>query len=339
MRLAAQSEQGGTEGAMVIPKLKLVICSYPKGASTTAKWIMLRLINRLTPQEICKPEMYCSGKVGARWSAIRKLVGTSEWWRLWHNEGGPPWNGPEMDAPWADAHWLRFASNHTIREAFGSEDWTTVALVRDPWYRAISSYHDSIRRGSTKGLNPTSRDDFLTFTTSRAGVASHTLPGAPLCAMDLVKYDVSVAIERLDQGFARVSRATHQRVDTELLSTGWEECTRDGSPSLLDSASPAQGHLDHAMLTLGSEQEQTDKLLCNATIARAVYYRCVHLARRLSASPHVTTALCRFSWHDYAYSLVCAVSILPLRYAMDYSTFAEFDANLPYEGPHKCRGV
>ena len=57
MEVLRKQKPGATEGAMVLPSLKLVVCSYPKGASTTAKWIMMRLLGQLTPKEICRPQV------------------------------------------------------------------------------------------------------------------------------------------------------------------------------------------------------------------------------------------------------------------------------------------
>ena len=69
---------------------------------------------------------------GAIWKRIYSLIDGREWWRLWHNDCKEPWAGfPE--SPWVDAHWLKDADEATVTAAFGHQNWTTVALVRDPW--------------------------------------------------------------------------------------------------------------------------------------------------------------------------------------------------------------
>ena len=129
---------------------------------------------------------------------------------------------------------------------------------------------------------------------------SHTRPATPICDMGHVKYDVLVPLESLFAGFESVARAA-PAVKLSLLTSGWEDCTHDGAPSILGGA-PEQGHLDSTGSSSGggggSKERQLDRLLCNDTTARAVYHR----------------------------------------YALDYAAFAESPAlRRTYgAGPHRC---
>ena len=163
--------------------------------------------------------------------------------------------------------------------------------------RAISSYHDHIRRSFSK-RSPNSIDDFLAFTVKREGdsgeLGTHTLPAAPLCGMDRIKYDVLVPLESLHKGFEAVARAA-PAVKLGLLTTGWEQCTHDGGPSIL-GGTPEQGHLDKSGPSPFAKERSLDLTLCNTTTARAVFHR----------------------------------------HAVDYATFAESDLLSYGNGPHKC---
>ena len=159
---------GSLSGAFVIPDLRLVMCAMPKAGSTTIRWIMLSLLRNLLPGEaICHPGnglLLQHPRLGHFNEAPPHV--------LWHFDvsrqnrlrakalAGPAaranasstLTAEERAAAWAAAAWegvelLSEARPETLKSAFLSRDWTTIAFVRDPFARAISSYLDQIGRG------------------------------------------------------------------------------------------------------------------------------------------------------------------------------------------------
>merc|ERR1712048_1236901 len=74
------------------------------------------------------------------------------------------------------------------------------------------------------------------------------------------------------EGFERVLKAT-PRLPKDAFKTGWEKCTRGGSPSIIASVTMT-GHTHF----VGNESTKHkgvrhDHMLCNATTSLAVYAR------------------------------------------------------------------
>lgn len=159
--------------------------------------------------------------------------------------------------------------NRNIPVAFSSLEWTTIVIVRDPWTRAVSSFEDQIKR-KHMSYSVGNRDDFLRFTERREGWGKHTAGFAySTCGLEHVKYDHYVDIE--DFG-PQLRQALHGKPEVlARLENGWENCTRNHTPSLVDSES-ATGHTAHITdeETLQEKNARLDQIYCNATTAAAV---------------------------------------------------------------------
>lgn len=271
---------GGYTGAVAVPARKLVLCTYPKAASTIGAWLALRLAGNLRNAKcVCKPSSCGSG--GTR-HTLRRAP------RLWHpvpflrsHEALP---GREyVRKAWGGVHLLREANFSLIRRALTHPAWTSVAVVRDPWKRAVSAYKDQIGRGHV-AYSPRSRDHFLAYTRKREGWGHHTGAAASYCGLHALRYDHVID---LNQGWEAGWRAVLSRHPNlrPFLDDGWQECTSDGSRSLITSRGTT-GHEDVvAMAGRGKDgppgKAQTavetsianDVLLCNETTAAAVAER------------------------------------------------------------------
>lgn len=300
--------------AVAIPRARVVLCAPPKVGSTMTAWITLRLAGA-EARCICQPHLCARGQAAAQ-LRIRP-------WFLWHVgtlesdrrvKAAPEtiahvrdlWTGSETAA-----HWQR------RRAVFGpSSAWTRILFTRDPWTRAISAYRDQIMRREVSRLSPTSRDDFLTFTRRGLGDGHHTAAQSDFCGTRLhnITYSQTIDVDHgWESGWAQVLRA---RPDlAAALTTGWEECTADGSASIVVDNVGKTKHQDsywNATLAAGETAPDDDRCaraqhqssaqrkalgndcaLCNKTVTAAVarrYRDDIRLLRRQGsqfAAPHV----------------------------------------------------
>ena len=260
-----------SSGAILIPKHRLVVCTMPKAGCTTTKWLILRLLGNLPSAEhICNP------------SAAGHTDAPSELWHGSHDcSDCSRWI---LDA-WRGANMLRDATNATIRNALLSKEWTTVAVVRDPWTRAISSFQDQINRKHVAYSSAT-RDNFLTFTTRHEGYGHHTGAAVGFCGLSFLRYDYLVDVEDLEGGFGPVLRA-NPRLPDRAFRSGWEKCMPDGNPSLL----AVQGQLSNSDSRVGESKEakarRNNAIYCNKSTADAVAKRFAKDYRMLAAQGFV----------------------------------------------------
>mmetsp|Transcript_52555 Transcript_52555/g.87200 ORF Transcript_52555/g.87200 Transcript_52555/m.87200 type:complete len:360 (-) Transcript_52555:209-1288(-) len=246
-----------TCGAIMLPRQRLVIATSPKSGSTTMRWAMLRLIGNLNTSSICQHEDRLSLY---RMVASVTLGRKSDMW------------GP--GTPWGDALLVKYAPPNLVRAAFLTAEWSTIAVVRNPWNRAISSFKHQILLKHVN-YNPNSRDDFLKFTLAKEGHGHHSGNAHDFGGIDIVRYDDVVDIDDLANSFAPVFRAVPRL--RAPLETGWENCTRDGSQSLLN-ASRRKGVETHEHYISTDEspvakRTREDTQHCNESTSRAVAWR------------------------------------------------------------------
>jgi hypothetical protein len=290
--------------AVAIPNERVLLCAPPKVGSTMTAWITLRL-GGAEARCICKPHLCTQGQAAIELRARP--------WFLWHigtmrsaKEELAPETIAYVENMWrpteSAAHW------QNRRGVFGPESaWTRVLFTRDPWTRAISAYRDQLMRHLVKGLSPTSRDDFVTFTRQRLGDNHHTAAQGEFCGIRLDNITYTQAID-VDHGWERDwAEVIRARPDLErALTTGWEECTADGSASIVaDNVSKTTAHQDsHWKRSIAAGDDRcapdpnqhlsatqlkalvNDCVLCNETVATAVaqrYREDVRLLRRQGA--------------------------------------------------------
>jgi len=198
----------------MLPEAKLLVTTYAKAGSTMMKWVMLRISGRHSAATIC------NNFTNEHWHTARDR--TNGWaWAGW--SFGPKLTRSEL--------W-----NSSIHDAFCSPEWTTLAVIRDPWRRAVSMYHDQIARGFYDGTF-NDRDDFLRFLQSYQPRGSHTQDLHRTGLFGALRYDFVLDIDHSPSwSFLEYSNPTLYRV----MSTGWEECKfTKGRASLLErSKSP-----------------------------------------------------------------------------------------------------
>lgn len=108
-----------------------------------------------------------------------------------------------------------------------SSNTTNVAIVRDPWTRAVSSFADQLARGH---LVPNSTFmDFLRQHALREYHQHHTGTAAGMCTgFAGARFDHVVDVEHVSS-FARLARRVPQL--GAVMDVGWEKCT-GGVPQL-----------------------------------------------------------------------------------------------------------
>jgi len=238
---------------ILLPDQKLLFCVPPKVSCTSLKLLMTRLIGIATPEDLCSDGYERLGSV------VHQELPS-------HDVHSGEWTYKQRHA-WGSATSPRHASDAVLRDAFLSHNWTTIQLVRDPWYRAVSSYQDQIARGHynpIKGISDAS--DFLNFTLTRSGGGHHTGVQAKSCGNQHVEYDYFVKLEDLDKGLRRLIRKG--ALPNDAIYTGWERCT--GHAELTKGPVHLSSGETHAS---SIPSEDVDGIFCNARTVAAVHDR------------------------------------------------------------------
>lgn len=236
--------------------------------------LLARLIGRVSPYEICDPSHNAPRAV--REELERDPMSAMLVWNVAKRDAieSAAW----VKYAWAGAQSLRDAPAHLRRLAFSSPAWTTVAQLRDPWARAISSFRYQIREGTTRSvqkLDPRNASDFLLYIKSRKGKIHHSGAMGLFCGFPInLRYDIVI-----DSGDGRLEASWGNVLDRiginrSLLTTGWEPCV--GSPGLLSADAGRQGNADKllaAKLTAEERLRVADQDLCTAETANAVAVR------------------------------------------------------------------
>eukprot|EP00403_Amphidinium_massartii_P000111 CAMPEP_0178376984 /NCGR_PEP_ID=MMETSP0689_2-20121128/3685_1 /TAXON_ID=160604 /ORGANISM="Amphidinium massartii, Strain CS-259" /LENGTH=365 /DNA_ID=CAMNT_0019997025 /DNA_START=84 /DNA_END=1181 /DNA_ORIENTATION=- len=251
-------------GPIVLPRHKLVVCVPPKNGCTSVKRLLLRLQGVLSPSEMCQPKFGFRNPMDMVHRVLpTKLVDRQKDWPMRYRMA------------WSDAYLITNALNDEIQGVFTSPEWTTIAVTRDPWERAVSQFNDQTAR-SKSGLGVrgwrenkelSKRDNFLNFTDSRMGDGHHTAEQSVMCGFTHVQYDYVIPMENLSGGFDTLIR--HGVLAENLVRKGWENCTAGGSPGIFESRSVTHG--GHVHMSTG--QDAQHEVVCDSDTAQAVYER------------------------------------------------------------------
>lgn len=178
-------------GFWTLPALNLSLCAVPKGGSTMNRQLVARGAGLLPP---------------------------------------PPANA----TPAAAACWYGWSADDNARLAARgvvqaySPHTTNVAILRDPWDRAVSAFADQIARGQLPS-NATTPAAFLAFLERPLVEGHHTGTAAHHClGLRGARFDHLIDLASVAD-FARVAR--HVPAFAGLIDRGWEHCT-GGEPRL-----------------------------------------------------------------------------------------------------------
>ena len=230
------------KGGVALMQEKLMICRSPKAGSTTTEWMMQGLLGHNEPHKIChgpheRPPYLIDNNEDYRGALLIKYL------------------------------------NETVRsQIFRSNEWVTIAVVRDPWSRAISSFKDQIHRGHFSGSED-SRDDFMRFVQTHPMSYNHFGYQSSNCGLSYLRYDYYIDIECLSKLDAVLRR--HRPQLTPRLESGWESCTLDNSPSLLFAVSGSStGHQNNLKNeSILSKVARYDEQFCDFMTAAVVAMR------------------------------------------------------------------
>merc|ERR1711915_1076521 len=106
-------------------------------------------------------------------------------WHGWLRKHGPH---SKKTREWSDFEDARDLPAEDLVKIFSSTEWTKIAILRDPWTRAVSQFQDQVRRGEVD-YRASSRNDFLEFTRRREGNGGHTGTAVKNCGFDVFTYD------------------------------------------------------------------------------------------------------------------------------------------------------
>mmetsp|Transcript_11363 Transcript_11363/g.20769 ORF Transcript_11363/g.20769 Transcript_11363/m.20769 type:complete len:256 (+) Transcript_11363:159-926(+) len=126
----------GSRMPVALPQKKLFFCIPPKVSCTSIKALIVRMIGVATPDDMCSADLARLSHIVHPDFELRNQ--TPAWVQY------PNWTWPQQRA-WADALSASQLSSDMLRDAFLSPAWTTIQVVRDPFYRAVSSYQDQAR--------------------------------------------------------------------------------------------------------------------------------------------------------------------------------------------------
>ena len=126
---------------------------------------------------------------------------------------------------------------------FGGVEYTSIAFVRDPWARAISSFHQDLRVhnssladallecGNVTLLLNELRQSFFDYHSSNSEAYHHSIPQTKYCGLSHLKYDHYLDVKNKLVELRSVLNSS----DNDVLSSGWDNCTAGARNSILGS--------------------------------------------------------------------------------------------------------
>ena len=252
-------------GAMVLPQYKTVLCSYPKAGTTTTKWLLLALLG-YNKSTICDPGnkhnvQFNHGQYVSK--GMRYVRNMGPRFKQSYNRG---WDDNVYIGPSLGVDNKTLEYNWEVARMFLDPEWTTIAFVRDPWWRAISMWHHQLfvvkRITKYKDFEYLSRSSFMDFVANFSSEAGRLHTGAAdhFCGMKYVNYDIYVDIDRIAEGLEHVMKSKPEW--RSVFTEGWENCTLNRTGSLVAD----QASQDHAMVEFGNKNDKLvkyDELFCD----------------------------------------------------------------------------
>ena len=259
-------------GAVVIPDKRLVVCSYPKAGSSTAKWIILALLGYKDKTGFC-------GNVEELHSNHDQFLTRG----VQYVRTMPPptghYNGPKDFTCFANNSLNIIDQWKDVPNYYLDPSWTTVAFTRDPWYRVVSMYHDQMKRDHLpKRWRRDSKQNFTTFVKSYTTIRGrwsegfqHTGDAVKYCGLKHVEYDHYVDVDNIGLGLKKIIEA---RPDLEsYLTTGWENCTHDNDPSLITGKVKQPHQSDDYKENAERRKKLHDSWFCDNETRSQIYHR------------------------------------------------------------------
>mmetsp|Transcript_26504 Transcript_26504/g.44800 ORF Transcript_26504/g.44800 Transcript_26504/m.44800 type:complete len:533 (-) Transcript_26504:114-1712(-) len=257
----------GSNGLLMLPHYKLAVCVPPKSGMVSILYVLLAILGN-HPRNICgcgydnangvHPKFGCLGMEGLRHYSSPMYEGL-----IFVNDD------------------IRFdtATNTTAAEgkrgkrlltqAFTDPEWKSVMIVRDPWRRAISAFHED--NGYQNWINISSAHDSFSPHERRQAMLkylqhpetyNHAMPAASVCHLtEGLRYDHYYDIDSGIAGLADILAETSPPVPREYLTSGWESCTEGESESILD----ARLKTSH---TWTESRKQLDDIYCTPSMVR-----------------------------------------------------------------------
>jgi hypothetical protein len=224
---AQTNKQCVGDGLFLVPEHKIGICFLPKVATTNWKFLALRLLGN-HPDDIC-------GCTENEWGCLGGQI---------NNHRGKEWQGGcfAKDIP----------RESLLLEGMmidgDKNNWTFVTMIREPWKRVVSSFWEDHKKrinpaAYIKGTkSPELQKLFRDYLNSEPTCHSHAM--THYCGLSELEYDHVVD---LDDGFEQLSKV----LPSELMTRGWEKCTKGNVPSFYESKinSPHHGTANSSFWT------------------------------------------------------------------------------------------
>lgn len=143
-------------------------------------------------------------------------------------------------------------------------------IVRDPWRRAVSAFHEdngyqnwiNISNSANDILSPQRRRQAMFDYLQHPERYNHAMPASSFCHLsEGLRYDHYYDIDSGMAGLADILSETSPPVPREYLTSGWESCTEGESESILN----ARLKTSH---TWSESRQQLDDIYCSPSLVR-----------------------------------------------------------------------
>lgn len=207
------------DGLLLIPEKKIALCLLPKIATTTWKFLAMRLLGG-HPKDIC-------GCTNEEWGCLKGNI---------NNHKHELWKG---------ATWARNIDVEELNNIMTGQDrkWTSIAMVREPWKRSISAFWEDnlYHLQPLNFLDPTQnktsllRKRFVEYLAIEHDTChSHSM--VDFCGLSKLDYD---HVFDLDDGFKGLETVLGNE---PLMTTGWEICMQNNKSSFFDGRIDSSHH-------------------------------------------------------------------------------------------------
>ena len=266
----------GSNGILMIPKYKFAICVPPKSGLVSILFVLLAILGN-HPNSICgchdhenniHPKFGCLGMDKLRHYShpmYDGLVYLNDLIKFSDDITCSSASGVNTSCP------MNNEGERLLKKAFTDPDWHTIMVVRDPWRRAISAFHEDngyqgwLNLSSSEGKSDVlkRRTEILEYL-AQSVKYNHAMPASSFCNLKQgLKYDHYFDIDSGLKELSRILMTTSPPVPMELLTTGWENCTEGMHGSILQ----ARLKTSHTWI---ESRDAVDKIYCVRAVVQAV---------------------------------------------------------------------
>jgi hypothetical protein len=279
----------GSTGLLLLPRYKLALCVPPKSGLVSVLLMLLAILGNI-PDDLCgchddasgvHPKFGCLGMEQLRHYShpmYEGLVYLNDVIRFSSDIDSPGGDiggtgaSDRRDGDGRDGDGGSEgggAGEQWLRSAFTDPEWHSVMLVRDPWRRALSAFHEDngyqgwldLSSVEGRGDAATRRAALLAYL-QRPMLFNHGRPAVGFCNLQQgLQFDHYYDIDAGLAGLADILSTTSPPVPREYLSTGWENCTLGGKGSVLE----ARLRTSH---TWGESMAALDAVYCTPRLVR-----------------------------------------------------------------------